>query len=703
MVVVKESPMIDASANTDTFYELYHYIDQFEGTLEDRSDEDWIRVDLVNGETYEITLAGNGENAAPDTILKIFNSAGELLASNDDIDVGVGNLNSMLMFSPDSSGTFYISAGSYSISSLQDNSGDYVVTVSGRGDSGELSGGDGDDELNGGAGEDSLSGGAGADALRGDAGFDIARYGESDSGVAVSLLNGTGQGGDAEGDTLADIEALEGSEHADTLTGDDKANWLFGIAGNDMLYGGAGDDWLYGGTGINQFEGGGGADQLYGMDGVSLTDYDTASYESSDTGVEVRLDEGVGRGGHAEGDILVGIEGLIGSGHDDVLVGDGNANWLVGGEGNDILVSRGNYDDRFNEYMVGGPGADVHEGGSGLQVASYTASEAGVGVEVRLYEGVGLGGDAEGDTFEDIEGLYGSRYDDLLAGDQGSNPIYGFGGSDVIEGREADDFLHGDYSHPDANWGDDDLDGGEGNDTIYGGPGADSLKGGDGDDWLIGGPGADMLSGGPGTDVVGYFDSDAGVVIRLHSAETRGGYAQGDTFTNMETIEYRDADGNTQSVQVPDVERVHGSEHDDVLAGDIRDNHLYGLGGNDTLYGGPEGGDDLLRGGDGNDTLYGGKGADTLIGDAGADTLFGGSGIDTFIFTPGSGHDIIGDFRFGFDTIILAGFDNVRSVAELDMEQHGNSVVIDLSRHGGGSITVEDFNIADFSEADFML
>ena len=394
---------------------------------------------------------------------------------------------------------------------------------------------------------------------------------------------------------------------------------------------------------------------------------------------------------------------LSGPGYDDILVGDRNANWLVGGEGDDVLVSRENHDSRFSDYMVGGPGADAHEGGHGLQVASYTTSEAGVGVEVRLYEGVGQGGDAEGDTFENIEGLDGSRYDDMLVGDQDSNPIYGYGGNDVIEGREADDFLHGDYIHPGADWGDDDLDGGDGDDTIYGGPGADALKGGDGDDWLIGGPGADMLSGGADTDAVGYFDSDAGVVVRLHSAEARGGDAQGDTFTNMDTIEYTDADGNTRSVQVPDIERVHGSEHDDVLAGDIRDNHLYGLGGNDTLYGGPDGGDDLLRGGDGNDTLYGGKGEDTLIGGTGADTLSGGSGRDTFIFTPESGHDTIRDYDVGFNTIVLAGFSNIRSVEDLDMEQHGDSVVIDLSGHGGGSITIEDFHVTYFSTADFIL
>ena len=92
----------------------------------------------------------------------------------------------------------------------------------------------------------------------GGAGFDIVRYSASDAGVEVSLQDGTGTGGHAEGDTLTDIEALEGSEHDDELTGDAGENWLFGNAGDDELDGGEGDDWLEGGAGYNILEGGGG-------------------------------------------------------------------------------------------------------------------------------------------------------------------------------------------------------------------------------------------------------------------------------------------------------------------------------------------------------------------------------------------------------------------------------------------------------------
>ena len=48
--------------------------------------------------------------------------------------------------------------------------------------------------------------------------------------------------------------------------------------------------------------------------------------------------------------------------------------------------------------------------------------------------------------------------------------------------------------------------------------------------------------------------------------------------------------------------------HDDILAGDRRDNDIDGGAGNDTLYGGPGGGDDVMAGGLGNDRLFGGPG-----------------------------------------------------------------------------------------------
>src|SRR5207344_3315968 len=64
--------------------------------------------------------------------------------------------------------------------------------------------------LDGGAGDDVISGGAGADTLIGGTGIDTASYAASTQGVTVNLETGTGQGGNAQGDTLSGFENLTG-------------------------------------------------------------------------------------------------------------------------------------------------------------------------------------------------------------------------------------------------------------------------------------------------------------------------------------------------------------------------------------------------------------------------------------------------------------------------------------------------------------
>ena len=99
-----------------------------------------------------------------------------------------------------------------------------------------------DNVIVGNAGDNALDGGAGADTLNGGAGDDTADYSGSSAGVTVSLTTASGSGGDAEGDTLTDIERILGSAFADTLSGDSGANELTGGLGNDSLTGGAGSD-----------------------------------------------------------------------------------------------------------------------------------------------------------------------------------------------------------------------------------------------------------------------------------------------------------------------------------------------------------------------------------------------------------------------------------------------------------------------------
>ena len=74
--------------------------------------------------------------------------------------------------------------------------------------------------LDGGNGDDLLDGQDGGDRLNGGAGNDTAYYLGSTAGVTISLATGLGLGGYAQGDTLVNVENLNGTYHDDTLTGD---------------------------------------------------------------------------------------------------------------------------------------------------------------------------------------------------------------------------------------------------------------------------------------------------------------------------------------------------------------------------------------------------------------------------------------------------------------------------------------------------
>ena len=116
---------------------------------------------------------------------------------------------------------------------------------------------------------------------------------------------------------------------------------LVGTDGKDVLQGGPGDDTLVGGLG---------ADDLVGGDGE-----DTASYAQSDEGVAIDFVTGAGTGGHAEGDTLSGIEGVIGSDHDDTFTLSSTAQSVDGRSGTDVAVFAG----VLADYEVKRDGDDI--------------------------------------------------------------------------------------------------------------------------------------------------------------------------------------------------------------------------------------------------------------------------------------------------------------------------------------------------------
>ena len=237
------------------------------------------------------------------------------------------------------------------------------------------------------------------------------------------------------------FENAIGGAGDDLITGNTADNRLSGGAGNDTLDGGAGIDTLIGGTGADSLAGG--------------ADLDFASYANAIMGVTARLDFPSLNTGEAAGDVYSGIEGLIGTGFYDFLVGDGGANIIRAGGSFDYAAGVGGDDTLFgqagddtldggagNDTLVGGAGADSLFGGGGIDFASYSDAVT-FGVIARLdFPSLNLN-DAAGDSYSGISGLIGTNFGDLLVGTTGSQTLQGGAGIDQIIGRQGADVHYG--------------------------------------------------------------------------------------------------------------------------------------------------------------------------------------------------------------------------------------------------------------------
>lgn len=345
---------------------------------------------------------------------------------------------------------------------------------------------------------------------------------------------------------------MVGGAGDDNLSGFVGSDSLFGGNGNDALYGGTENDYLDGGAGNDTLAGGSGADTLYGGTGMDYLDYSASS-----AAVSVNLKTGVALYGDAQGDVLAGVDGLIGTAFADTLLGfDGQSN----------------SGDIYTNVFYGGAGND---------------SIDGMGGDDQLYGG----GDA--DT------VFGGSGNDLVQGDAGNDLLYGGDGNDSVSGGTDNDTVYGDA-------GDDSVTGDAGDDSLTGDGGADSLFGGTGDDQLFGGAGADKIDGGAGADTADYSTSSAAVSVKVNALANTGGDAQGDVLTNVENLT-----GSAYN------DTLTGDSGANVLSGGAGDDTMSALNGSDSLSGGE--GHDALYGGDGNDTLHGGSGNDKLTGGDGWD------------------------------------------------------------------------------------
>jgi Ca2+-binding RTX toxin-like protein len=576
-----------------------------------------------------------------------------------------------------------------------------------------LLGSDGDDRLVGNGGPNTLLGGAGNDALAIGRGYDTASGGDGLDTVELggmatgAWVNGFEDGGFevSAGWTVVasvtEVERLVGSAFGDELnfTFTTVALTLDGGGGDDYVVGGTAVDRLNGGEGNDVLDGGFGADLIFGDGGddrLVIANLGDGSWDMMDGGSGHDVIDGrdsptplwvdknyfeprvwVGQGNawttiaHA-----VEIEGFIGSAHDDYvfLSSMDSALTLDGGGGNDFIVG-GQRDDLIqggsgDDYLRGEEGDDLLDGGDGHdQVGlSFTFSYSG-SVDITFQENWDgtpwvITHDYGTDTVINVESMliYGSHFDDRIAGGAGDDWLDGQDGDDLLAGGEGDDELFG-------NWGSDWLNGGEGNDVLEGmGMGADLLFGEGGDDRLVmtdvTDGAADTLNGGSGHDVIDareawralYFESGAGGSVMT--------ILRKDDWTTVATAE--------------EVEAIIGSAYDDSI-------YAHSMTGAMVLDGG--GGDDLIVAGGGNDLVYGGAGDDWLRGWGNADVLDGGDGQDTVGVS--FGYSQVGvDFTFQENSSgtpwTVTSWEGTHTVVNVEAVTFGGSPYADRATGGAG-------------------
>jgi Ca2+-binding RTX toxin-like protein len=385
-------------------------------------------------------------------------------------------------------------------------------------------------------------------------------------------------------------DVIVGSAERDVIDGAGGNDVVCGLAGNDHLIGGEGDDRLFGGLDRRYqaddgyygdlVEPGPGNDRVdLGHDpqaedlweGESSRSWDVVSFAGAAGAVTVDLAAGTASGEGTDTIApVVFAAGIIGSAHDDRLLGTDLQDLIVPGGGDDTVDARGGSDEVVTEpdgsEGVPDPGEDVVLGGAGndqLWIGDVAHQVSGGGDSVVLW--VRWGGGAD------------------LRGDGGADTIYG-GGAARIDGGAGADHLEAtvtDLSDP-AN--------------INGGPGRDVLS--LGLSRRVAPRGAHLVIGAPAgaARIAGQ-----GVVARFTSMQ--GFDAQSPSFPEWLDVTW------------------YGTARADRL-----DLEMY-LGGWIRAYG--RGGNDWLRTGYGRDHLDGGPGRDTLMGEGGRDRCVRGERLDS--------------------------------------------------------------------------
>lgn len=97
------------------------------GTIDYVGDRDWFQTSLAAGHHYVIREQGApfGHGSLDDAYLRFHDSAGNLLASSDDVDTAIGDRDSQISFTATTTGTYYVEAGAFN----DGTAGTYTVSI----------------------------------------------------------------------------------------------------------------------------------------------------------------------------------------------------------------------------------------------------------------------------------------------------------------------------------------------------------------------------------------------------------------------------------------------------------------------------------------------------------------------------------------------------------------------------------------------
>ncbi|SDM85099.1 VCBS domain-containing protein [Afipia sp. GAS231] len=609
-----------------------------------------------------------------------------------------------------------------------------------------LIGGAGNDQLYGNLGNDTLTGGAGDDRLDGGPGFDRATYADATGGITVDLAAGTASGPGVGNDTLVSIEAVSGSDFADTYS-------AVGFTGSTQLPGRP--------AGFNEFEGRGGDDIIHGTVNASGEILTRISYVSAAAAVTVDIAAGTGHG-TAAGDVAgVGndtfdhVNAIVGSAYDDTLLGSNNPNGTYeqfdGRAGNDYIDGRGGYD--FAVYNLDPnttTGITVH------LAAGIVTGDATIGTDtLRSVEAV------RGTNFADVYDATGFSGTSTNAGSSGTfNNFDGEGGNDTIIGNGntriqysqslaavtvdlAAGTAHGTAPGDIANVGTDTF------------TGVNAVMGSMFDDTLLGSAVNDTFQGLAGND---YIDGRGGFDTAQYNNLT---YVTGAISVDMASgVVIGDASNGTDTLR--SIEGIQGTFFNDTYvatgygqAGALNVgnngtfNQFEGMGGNDTITGngntrlgyfnatagvtvniatGIATGDtsvgtdtftgvNSVTGSAFNDTIIGDGNSNTLTGGGGNDTIDGGGGADLALYTGARG-----GYTISFNTPSAgqvqvqdntAGRDGTDTLTNIEVLQFSDQSDLIASGSAGSPIDLSDnrlffgatanpFNVLTGSNNDFV-